>query len=86
MKDLFDREIKVEENLIHTITHKVEETKDDFIFTTISSFMGTDIEMSKIPMSKQILCRALICFQREHADEYFRLLDESNTRMEQAKE
>lgn len=76
----------MEENFIYTITHKVEETKDDFIFTTISNFMDNDIEMSKIPMSKQILCRALICFQREHADEYYRLLDESRTRMELIKE
>ena len=76
----------MEENLIYTITHKVEETKDDFIFTTISGFMGTDIEMSKIPMSKQILCRALICFRQEHAEEYYRLLDESNVRMELLKE
>ena len=75
----------MEENLIYTITHKVEETRDDFIFTTISSFMDNDIEMSKIPMSKQILCRALICFQQEHADEYYRLLDESRARMEQIK-
>ena len=69
-------------NFIHEIIHKAEETKDDFIFTTISRFMGQDVVMSTIPMSKQILCRALICFQQEHSDEYHKLLDESYERME----
>ena len=68
------------------ITGKAEETRDDFIFTIISEFMDNDIEMSKITMSKQILCRALICFRREHADEYHRLLDESIARMELIKD
>ena len=76
----------MEENFIYTITHKIEETREDFIFTTIANFMDDDIEMSKIPMSKQILCRALICFQQEHADEYYRLLDESRARMELIKD
>ena len=62
------------------IVNKVKETTDDFIFTTIVRFMGKDVEMSRIPMSKQILCRALICFKEEHAEEYYRLLDESNAR------
>ena len=69
-------------NFIHEIIHKAEETMDDFIFTTISRFMGQDVVMSTIPMSKQILCRALICFQQEHSDEYHKLLDESYERME----
>lgn len=70
---------------MHEIIHKAEETRDDFIFTTISKFMGEDIEMSKIPMSKQILCRALICFKNEHPDEYYQLLDESSERIEAMK-
>ncbi len=72
----------MEENFIHEIIHKAEETKDDFIFTTISRFMGQDTVMSTIPMSKQILCRALICFRQEHSDEYYQLLDESYERRE----
>ena len=71
----------MEENLVHEIINKVEETRDDFIFTTISRFMEQDTVMSTIPMSKQILCRALICFQQEHTDEYYQLLDESNARV-----
>lgn len=67
-------------NYIHEIVHKVNETQDDFIFTTISRFMEQDLEMSKIVMSKRILCRALICFKQEHAEEYYRLIDESNER------
>ena len=70
----------MEENLIHEIINKVEETRDDFIFTTISRFMEQDAVMSIIPMSKQILCRALIYFQQEHPDEYYRLLDECKER------
>lgn len=70
----------MEQNIIHEIVNKVEETRDDFIFMTISRFMEQDLVMSKIPMSKQILCRALICFQQEHADEYYRLLDECKER------
>ena len=62
------------------IAHKCEEQRDDFIFTTIYRFMGQDMEMSKIPMSKQILCRALTCFKEEHTEEYYRLLDESYER------
>ena len=62
------------------IINKVKETKDDFIFTTIARFMENDIEMSKIVMSKQILCRALICFKEEHTEEFYRLSDESNAR------
>ena len=68
---------------VNEIIHKVNETKDDFIFTTISRFMDQDMEMSKIPMSKKILCRALICFQQEHGEEYYRLLDESYERMKE---
>lgn len=73
------------EKYIHEITHKVEETRDDFIFTTISTFMGQNIELSKIPISKEILCRALVCFKNEHADEYYKLLDESNERRKELK-
>ena len=29
----------MEDNLIHTITHKVEETRNDFIFTTMSHIL-----------------------------------------------
>ena len=71
-----------EQNIIHEIVHKAEETRDDFIFTTISRFMGQDTVMSTFPMSKQILCRALIYFKQEHPDEYHRLLDESIERMQ----
>lgn len=62
------------------IIHKVEETKDDFIFTTIMRWAGYEHDISRIIMSKQILCRALICFKEEHTDEYFKLLDESIAR------
>ena len=72
----------MEDKLVHEIINKVEETRDDFIFTTISRFMEQDTVMSTIPMSKQILCRALIYFQQEHTDEYYQLLDESNARVE----
>lgn len=65
---------------INEIVHKVNETQDDFIFTTISRFMGQDSELSKIVISKRILCQALICFRQEHAEEYYRLIDESNER------
>ena len=68
-------------NITNEIIHKVEETRDDFIFTTILRFMEQDYEMSKIPMSKQILCRALIHFKEEHSDEYYSLLDKSNKRI-----
>lgn len=65
---------------INEIIYKVNEKQDDFIFTTISRFMGQDLEMSKIVMSKRILCRALECFKQEHAEEYYRLVDECNER------
>ena len=74
------------ENIIEKVTyeiiHKMEETRDDFIFTTISRYMERDYELSNIPMSKQILCRALECFRQEHTEEYYRLLDECNKRMQ----
>jgi len=67
-------------NFTADIIHKVEETKDDFIFTTIMRWMGNEHDISRVIMSKQILCRALICFKEEHTDEYFKLLDESIAR------
>ncbi len=69
---------------INEIIHKVNETQDDFIFTTILRFMGQDSEMSKIVISKRILCRALTCFKQEHAEEYYQLIDESNERTKES--
>lgn len=73
-------------NYTMEIAHKVEETKDDFIFTTISKFMDLEETVSKIPMSKQILCRALICFKEDHPEEYATLLEASYKRMEGMKQ
>lgn len=68
------------ESVVANFVNSVDETRDDFIFSTIIDFMGHQEELSKIIISKQILCRALVCFREEHADEYYKLLDESNER------
>lgn len=76
----FDRTEDVCKSITTQIIHEFNETKDDFIFTSIARAFGKDEEMSRVLMSKEILKRALICFREEHAEEYYRLLDESYLR------
>lgn len=67
--------------------NKVIETREDFIFTTITNWFVnetiTNSDTSKIPVSKRLLIRALSCFQQEHPEEYNTLLNESHKRMEE---
>lgn len=66
---------------VYEIAYKIEETKEDFILTNISTFCGTDYEISKYPISKEIIKRALICFMDEHSEEYHILLKASYERV-----
>lgn len=47
----------------HTIMHNVRETEDEFVFRTISDWI-------EIPVSKELIVRALQCFMTEHEEEY----------------
>ena len=70
-------------NFTMEIAHQVEETQEDFIFTVVYKYFGQDDEISKMPISKEILRRAILCFAEEHHDEYYQLLNESNRRMQE---
>lgn len=70
-------------NFTMEIAHQVEETQEDFIFTVVCKYFGQDDEISKMPISKEILRRAILCFEEEHHDEYYQLLNESNKRMQE---
>ena len=61
---------EITENLIQ----QVREEQDRFIFETIHPYIK---EMTKMIVSKKILCRALQCFQEEHFEEYMALKKES---------
>ena len=76
----FDKTEEVCKNITTQIICEFNETMDDFVFTSIARAFGKDEEMSRLIMSKEILRRALVCFREEHAEEYYRLLDESYTR------
>lgn len=45
----------------------VQETEDDFIFTTIKDYCES---VSEMKVSKAVLRRALYCFKTEHKEEY----------------
>ena len=76
----FDKTEDVCKSITTQIICEVNETLDDFVFTSIARAFGKDEEMSRLLMSKEILRRALVCFREEHAEEYYRLLDESYIR------
>ena len=69
-------------NMTAEIVEKFNETRDDFIFTTIVRSFGEYVETSKLIISKEILIRALACFREEHTEEYNRLIEESYKRAE----
>jgi len=50
----------------HSIMHHVRETEDEFIFRTVSQWLGT----KEIHVSKAVIIRALDCFMTEHEEEY----------------
>ncbi len=56
------------------IIQQVREEQDRFIFETVEPYIK---EMTKMIISKKILCRALQCFQEEHFEEYMALRKES---------
>ena len=56
------------------IVQQVREEQDRFIFETITPYIK---DMTKMVISKKILCRALQCFQEEHFEEYMALKKES---------
>lgn len=56
------------------IVQQVREEQDRFIFETVEPYLK---DMTKMVISKKILCRALQCFQEEHFEEYIALKKES---------
>lgn len=82
----FDKTKDVCKSITTQIICEFNETKDDFIFTSIARAFEKDEIMSKVPMSKEIMKRALLCFRDEHTEEYHRLLDESCKREDADKE
>ncbi len=60
--------------ITETIIQKVREEEDRFIFETVQPYIR---DMTKMVISKKILCRALQCFQEEHFEEYMALKEES---------
>lgn len=56
------------------IVQQVREEQDRFIFETVTPYIK---EMTKMVISKKILCRALQCFKEEHFEEYIILKKES---------
>ena len=55
----------------------VTETREDFIFTTLSKYIG---EISKIIIPKQLIKRAVQCFYEEHREEFDRFVEEMDER------
>jgi len=82
--------MEITENHIDTLTleleTKVTETKDDFIFTTIRKWIGSEQEVEKTSISKRILIRAMYFYMTEHADEYQMLSLECVDRLKEAEE
>lgn len=60
--------------IAESIVQQVREEQDRFIFETITPYIE---DMTKMVISKKILCRALQCFQEEHFEEYMALKKES---------
>ena len=60
--------------ITESIIQQVREEQDRFIFETVEPYAK---EMTKMIISKKILCRALQCFQEEHFEEYMALIKES---------
>lgn len=60
--------------ITETIIQQVREEEDRFIFETVQPYIR---DMTKMVISKKILCRALQCFQEEHFEEYIALKRES---------
>lgn len=60
--------------ITESIIQQVREEEDRFIFETITPYIK---DMTKMIVSKKILCRALQCFQEEHFEEYMALKKES---------
>ena len=56
---------------LEEITTLVKEEYDRFIFKTIQPWCQ---EITRMTISKEILNRALICYQNEHKEEYEELL------------
>lgn len=59
---------------LEEITTLVREEHDRFIFETIRPWCQ---EITKMTISKEILNRALICYQTEHKEEFEELLKKS---------
>jgi hypothetical protein len=60
--------------IAESLVQQVREDQDKFIFETITPYIK---EMTRMVISKKILCRALQCFQEEHFEEYMALKKES---------
>lgn len=60
--------------ITNRIVQRVREEQDRFIFETVEPYLK---DMTKMVISKKILCRALQCFQEEHFEEYIALKKES---------
>ena len=60
--------------ITESIIQQVREEQDRFIFETITPYIE---DMTRMIISKKILCRALQCFQEEHFEEYMALKKES---------
>lgn len=60
--------------ITESIIQQVREEQDRFIFETVEPYIK---DMTKMVISKKILCRALQCFQEEHFEEYMALKKES---------
>ena len=60
--------------ITESIIQQVREEQDRFIFETVEPYIK---EMTKMIISKKILCRALQCFKEEHFEEYMALIKES---------
>ena len=63
---------------------KVTETAEDFIFTTVRRWIGSNQEIGKTAISKRILKRALYFYMTEHAEEYHMLSLECADRLKEA--
>lgn len=59
--------------IAESIVQQVREEQDRFIFETITPYIE---DMTKMVISKKILCRALECFKNEHPEEFNALMNE----------
>lgn len=68
------RESPVQNDISYKIANHVREELDEFIFTVLGDWCGKQNEFINIKVSKEVLKQAILCYIKEHREDYERLL------------